>query len=88
MSGNNRVLNEALNLALTTYCDMHTLTIEAIAAAQAELQSYLPKLIEDGPIDRTRLAVAGLKHLKEVAESRIPPLPYRQRRLVRSSQTV
>ena len=79
MLSDSRILNDALSLALETYVDMRQRSEAQISAAESELRHYLPQLIAQGEIDRTRLAVRGLTHLREL-ENRPPPLPVWMRR--------
>ena len=70
MSDNEVVLREALSLVLETYADMRRRSADEIQAARVELESYLPKLIAEGELDRKRLAVKCLTRLRELERNR------------------
>ena len=66
MSDNEIVFSEALSVSLDTYAEMRRRSMSEVKAAAAELQRYLPKLIAEGELDRERLVVKGLTHLRKL----------------------
>ena len=81
---NRQLLNEALSLVIETHAETRRRTQAELVAAYRELQLYLPKLIAAGTVDRTRLAVQGLIHLKELERASVAVIAVRSRRSSRA----
>jgi hypothetical protein len=79
MTPNEQLLIDTIKVALATYVETRRRTPDDVRMAIAEMNSYLPKLIEDGIADRTQLVVKSLIRLREL-EDRPPPLPVWMRR--------
>jgi len=68
MTAKDRLLFEALKLALATYAETRRRTRADLVAALAELKTYLPHVIAQGVDDRTELVVKALIHLRKQDE--------------------
>ena len=85
MTIDERLLSDAIKVAIATYVETRRRTANDVQTAVAELKTYLPKLITTGIHDRTQLVVKALVRLREL-EERAKPLPAWMRRRVELAQ--
>ena len=79
MNRTENLLIDTIKVTLATYVETRRRTRDDVHNAIAELNRYLPKLIEAGLDDRTQLVVKALVRLREL-EARPAPVPVWMRR--------